>query len=211
MRLKIRFNWRAAVLAFVLMEVMLFASACGSTITQITNLLPAIGTLLSAVVAFVTGLGTSVPEAVQNDVKVIEQASQAGITEALALLKSWTQSTSTTVLGKVNDILKSVLGSLSTLLGDIGLTGTAAQKVQQLVALAISAVEGVLAMIPLFGRAAAASPHALKEMDRMGAAHAKALHEALKAQYNEIIQPVDASDPQAARINAALAKLPRSL
>jgi hypothetical protein len=205
--MKNKFNWQTAIMAFALVEVMLFATGCGSTISQIGNLLPAIGTLLSAVVAFITGLSTSLPATVQNDIKIISEAADTGIVEAESLLKSWTQSTSTTILGKVGDILNSVLGSLNSMLGDLGLTGSAAQKVQELVGLAVTAIEGVLSLIPMFGNAAKASPHALGVMDKAGASQVKALHEHLKASYAEIVGTPTGD----AAVDAALAQLPKSL
>lgn len=179
------FNWRTAILVFMLCQVVLYAAACGATITQISDMLPSIGTLLSAILAFVTGLGSSVSANVVSAANTVNTDAQAALTEAEAEIKVWTQSTSTTVLGKVSDLLGGIQSTLNTFLKGLSISNPASQtKLQEIISLAITAVEGVIALIPVLStKLTSASLHDLAHLDKTTAATLKGLHNGLKESY----------------------------
>lgn len=207
-RLK-NFNWRLALLAFVICQFVLMATACGATISEISNMLPSIGTLLSAIVAFVTGLSGTLSSTTVATATTVGNDAQAAITEAESELKAWTQSTSTTVLGKISSLLTGVQSTLNNFLSGLNITNPATlQKLQGIVSLALTAVEGVLALIPMFGqKLATASPHELAAMDKLAANQVKALHQGIKDGYKAWVETPTGDSAT----DAALSKCPKSL
>lgn len=201
-----KFNWRYALLAFVICEGVIMCSACGESIAEISNMLPAIGQLATVIVTFIAGLGGAVSPEAQKAVAEANAAIQASLTEAGSLLKTWTQSTSTTVLGKVTDILTAAGNAISGFTSGLGLSAAAQQKVNEFAGLFLTAVQGVLAIIPAFApKVASANPRELLHLDRTGAAQIKALHQSLQAQYAEIVSTPTGD----AAVDAVLAALPK--
>lgn len=200
-----KFNWKRAIAIFALIELIAFATGCGSTISQVSTLLGTVQTVLAGLLAFVAGLTGTIPSAVQTEVDKIASDAQAGVEEALTLVQSWTQSNSTTVLGKVSSIVTALSNNLGSFLGGLNISGPAAQKITEIVGLVVTTLQGVLALLPLFGQGASASPRMLMHLDKMGASQASALNATLKQQYAEIVGTPTGN----AAVDAALARMPK--
>lgn len=207
--MKIKFNWRAALLVFAVLQSALLLTGCGNTVSEVSGLLGELPTLLAAIGAFVAGLGSTVSSAVQSETQTVVTDTTASVNEANQLLKTWTQAASSTVLGKIGALLTTTQTTLSNFLGSItSLSPAAAQKLTEIVQIATTAFSGVLALIPLFaGKLGSMSVRELAAFDKQAAPVVKGLREGMKDRY-KVWREEATGD---ALTDAALGQCPKSI
>jgi hypothetical protein len=219
-----KFNWRLALLVFICLETTIFLTGCTETVAALGPLLTSLGTLLNAIIAFATGLGSTITPAAQQILTDIGAAVTTAIPQAQADIAAWTQATSSTVLSKVGALLSGIPATVNSLLAAMGISGSAEQKLSEIIGLAVTAVEGILAFVPLVASELSPVPEqpakteeqksAIKKqlermvrLDKIAAKQVKTLHQSMRDSYKEWVTMPTGDD----KVDSVLKSLPQEL
>jgi hypothetical protein len=209
------FNTRRFIRVFALLtiaELCLLLCGCTSAwLTAVSGLLPSLGAIVNAIVAFVAALqGKTISPAFATAVQKWQQNISTEITAAENIIASLKQGTNTTLIGQFQAVMQSILSQFNSILtgADIADSSTVA-KLTQFLGLGIAAINAVLAFIPMVvAKLNANAPKAeLAHYDAVAASVTKMTLKGVKDTYVGIrSQHTDNVD-----VNAALDALPKSI
>lgn len=195
-----------------LLESFLFLAGCtGAWLTAVSSLLPSIGAVVNAIVAFVAALqGKTVSAAFSAAVTKWQANVAAEIANAESIINSLKQSTSTALVAQFQTVMQSVLKQFSSILAGVDITDSATvAKLTQFVGLGIAAINAVLALLPLaITKLEAKAPkQELEHYDKLAATATAQAVTTMKETYVAIIDEHTAN----VDVNSALDALPRSI
>lgn len=214
MRFRVNFNWRRFLFVSSLIWVVCVCAGCtASWIGAINALLPALGTAVEAIAEFIAGLEgkTLSAEFVAGVNKIIADI-QTELQNLSTVLASITGTVTETVTQQIETILNAVVTNLGSILSGANITDSATvTKLTQLIGIGVSAVEAILALIPVLLARLQATPapdeKELGALDQSATHNFHHIHDGLKSAYRVIIDnPTDSAD-----VNATLKALPQSL
>jgi len=198
-------NWRRFAGLFVLFTLVLLCTGCtASWIGIAQSLIPAIASALSGLISFILSLeGKTVPASVSAAIQKIVTDIQTELGNVQTLINNVTAG-GTTVLGQIDAALNSIMANLKSILAGLSISDSSTlQKITEWVGLAITAVEAILAIVPLAQKELAVE-HSQKELaafDHKLSASLKNTHKTMQSQYQEIVSTMTGE----ADVDAALA------
>lgn len=205
--------WRTFCILYSIVLVATLMSGCTATwIGAISALLPALDAAVVAIVSFVKNLegktiSASVSAAIQKVVSDIQTQLQN-----LSSLISAAQSGGASVISQIGAVLNSILSNLGSILSGLNISDSSTlQKITELVGLAVSAVQAILAIVPLAAAKVDAGMSASESeaFDKATTSNVKHIHKGLQEGYHVWVT----TDTVNADVNAVLASnaIPRSL
>ena len=203
--------WQVFI-TLTIIESCLFLAGCTSAwITAIGALLPSIGAVVNAIVAFVAALqGKTVSASFLAAVQKWQQNVATEITNAQAIIAALKQSATSTVIAQLQVVMQSILTQFTSILSGANITDSATvAKFTQFVGLGIAAVNAVLALLPLAMIKLDSKPSTeeLKHYDKVAAKATQQAVATMKETYVAIISEHTVN----ADVNGALDALPRSI
>lgn len=210
--MKLHVNWKRFWLIFGLLQVTLFLAGCSAAwLGAVSALLPTLESAVSAVIAFVMALeGKTISAEISSKVQQIGADIKAEIANVQTLIADYKNAASTGLLSQIQAVFQGIIDNLSSILTNVQVSDqTTVGKVTQLVGLAVSASQAIIALIPLVMSklASGASKEELEAEDKLAASNVNALNNGLKASYVRIVT----AETTNSDVNTALASLPPSI
>jgi hypothetical protein len=202
-------NWKRFVGLFVLFNAVLALSGCGNWIGAIQALMPAISAAISAIFAFIGALeGKTVPTSVTDFVKKLEADVSLELQNVSNILSTIATNAGQTVLQQIEEAFQAIVSNLNSILAGLNVTDSSTiAKITNFVALAVSAVEAVLALIPLAMKASSLSDAEKLQADKAATVSLKSVHKVLQQDYHTTVTTLTGQ----AEVDLALAGLPQQL
>lgn len=212
--MKIHFNWRRFLLvSSVIWAACLCAGCAAAWIGAINALLPALGTAIDAIAEFVLGLeGKTLSATFVAGVQKVISDVQTEIQNLQTILASVTGTVTASVTQQIQAALNAIIANLGSILSGASITDSATvTKLTQLIGIGVSAVQAILALVPILtARLAvdpAPTPEELASTDKLATQSVKHIHDGLKEAYKTVVH----TPTESAEVNAALESLPQQL
>jgi phage tail sheath protein FI len=207
----LKLNVRKFWMLFVLFNLVFLLSGCtASWIGAIEALLPAVSAAVSAILSFVLSLeGKTVPASVTAAIQKIVGDVQTQL-QNLSSLIATAQTGGATVISQIGAVLNGVLSNLGSILSGLSISDSSTiQKITELVGLAVSAVQAILAIVPLASAKlqAGMTTSEAEAFDKATATNVKHIHKGLQEGY----KVVRTTETVNAEVNTALLAMPESL
>jgi hypothetical protein len=212
--MKLKVNWRTFFIVFAILEIAQGMSGCTPAwIGTVSAMLPGILGVVNAAVSFVAALqGKTVPAGLLAKFQQWQQNISALIAQAQQFIADFNAKASSGILAQLQAVMQDIVTNLNSILTDLGITDSSTlSKITDLVKLAVSAAEGILALLPLGitkmqeFEAGKVSKKDLHRADSLAAAAGTESLKALQQQYGQITNEATANPD----VNAALAQLPK--
>jgi hypothetical protein len=203
--------WRIFTLLTILEACFLLTGCTAAWLSAISALLPTIGAVVNAIVAFVAALeGKTVSASTLAAVQKWETNVTTEINAAEALIAAAKQSAGPSIIAEIQAAMQSILSQFNSILSGVDVTDSSTiAKLTQFVALGVAAINAVLSLIPmaLAKIKAAASEDELRQYDKLGANAVKNATKTMRETYVAI----RSEHTPSADVNAALDSLPKSI
>jgi hypothetical protein len=202
-------NWKRFTGLFLLLLAVQFIAGCGTWVTAIQALMPAISAAISAIFAFIGALeGKTIPASVTAFVQKLEADITTELGNVSTILSTIASNASQTVLAQVEAVFQTIVSNLNSILSGLNVSDSSTiAKITDLVGLAVAAVEAVLTLIPLAMHADALSDAEKLHADKAATANLKQAHKDLQNGYHVTVTTMTANPD----VNAALTALPTTL
>jgi hypothetical protein len=203
--------WRVFTLLTILETCFMLTGCTAAWLGAISALLPTIGAVVNAIVAFVAALsGKTVSASTTAAIQKWAANVSTEISNAETLIAAAKQSAGTSILGEIQAVMESILSQFNSILSGVDVTDSSTiAKLTQFVALGVAAINAVLSLIPMAMEKidAGASEDELKQYDKLGANAVKNATKTMRETYAAILSEHTPS----ADVNAALDSLPKSI
>jgi hypothetical protein len=203
--------WRVFTLLTILEACFLLTGCTAAWLGAISTLLPTIGAVVNAIVAFVAALeGKTVSASTLAAVQKWETNVMTEINAAEALIAAAKQSAGPSIIAEIQAAMQSILSQFNSILSGVDVTDSSTiAKLTQFVALGVAAINAVLSLIPMaLAKIKAGAPEdELRQYDRLGADAVKNATKTMRETYAAI----RSEHTPSADVNAALDSLPKSI
>jgi hypothetical protein len=205
----LKLNWKKFALVFLLCNAVLFISGCGSWVTAIQALMPAINVAVTAIFSLIAALeGKTVPASVTAFWQKLQADISTELTNVQAILSTISANASSTVLQQIEAVFQAITSNLNSILAGLNVTdNSTVTKITNLVEIAVAAVEAVLALIPLAMHASVLDDAQKLHADKAATSSINNTHKLLQSEYHSIVTTPTANGD----VNLALAALPQTL
>jgi hypothetical protein len=205
-------NWKRFLLVFAILQLALFGAGCtASWITAANALVAPLSAAISALFSFIAALeNKTVPASVNTAIQKIGADVQVQLANLKTLLSTAASNASAGILSEIQAVINGIVSNLNSILTGFSITDSATiAKITQFVGLGVTALQAILALVPLFGSELAGklSPLAAELADKHAAAALNVASTTLQETYAAIV----AEYTTEAAVNAALDTLPRKL
>lgn len=209
-----RFNWsRFLLVSTVIWTVCLVTGCTAAWLSAISALLPALATAVDAVAEFVVALeGKTLSSAFVAGVQKVVSDIQTEITNLQTIIASVSGTVTASVTQQIQTVLQAIVANLGSILSGADITDSSTvTKLTQLIGIGVSAVQAILALIPVLLARLTATPAPdeaeLHQADQLAAGSLKHVHDGLREAYKTVRDtPTTSAD-----VNTALAALPTGL
>lgn len=210
-----RFNWSRFILVSTVIWTGCIVCGCTATwISAISALLPALGTAIDAIAEFVAALeGKTLSATFVAGVQKVVSDIQTELANLKTILAGVTGTVTASVSAQIQSVLEAIITNLGSILSGADITDSSTvTKLTQLIGIGVSAVQAILALIPVLLARLAATPapsdEELRQADSLASGSIKHIHEGLRQAYKTVR---DDTPTVSADVNTALQAIPASL
>jgi hypothetical protein len=202
-------NWKRFATLFALLNIALFLTGCG-WVSAVQALMPGIKIAITALFSLIASLtGKTIPPNVTAFVQKIEDDVAAALVTVGDILSTISSNVGQSVLTQLQAVFEAITTNLNSLLTGLGVSDTSTiARITEIIAAIVTAIEAVLALLPLAAVAKTLTPEEAVHADKAATNSLKNAHKVFQQRYVVAITP-DTGNPD---VDAALASItPRTL